>query len=236
LRSWARAGSCVAARRGVAVRQGGDESGRWMFHGMLRGLLFGLLLGLPVGVWFASPWTSMAGTVAPGWNFIRGFNPCMMVVLAGSGIGTAVAHASRTFPDTRGLLVRYAIVSAAIGALIAVTVVFTTFYFLPPSGPLTQEIEFAVVLALPCVLGAIGFGLRLGVLAAQWDEQKRQQELRHRLAALDAARAEYEAALERRFGPLDDARRTAIQAWDADRLTEARRKLHDARSVEELDA
>jgi hypothetical protein len=218
------------------VQQHESESERRIIRGFLLGLLFGLLLGLPIGLWFASPWTALAGPIAPGWKFTRAIGPCMLVVLAGLWIGTAIAHASRTFPATRGLILRYAIASGAIGAWIGAAVVCTTFYFLPPSGPLTQEIEFGAALAVPSVLVALGIGLRLGIRAAQRDEERRQAELRHRLAALDAERAEYEATVERRFGPLDDAQRAAIQAWDAGRLTEARRKLEDARSVEELDA
>ena len=78
-------------------------------------------------------------------------------------------------------------------------------------------------------------GMSDGLDDASQDEKKFHKEICQRLWNLEVERAALEAAVERKFGPLDDTRRDAIQTWDAGRVAAARRKLEDASSVEDLD-
>lgn len=53
--------------------------------------------------------------------------------------------------------------------------------------------------------------------------------------SLDDQRRALETAAEAKFGSLDDALRERLRTWDEGRLAEARRKLPDAKTAEELD-
>lgn len=161
----------------------------------------GLAAGLLVGLWFASPWTAFAppGT---GWNVLRGFPPGCLVATGGLWAASAVAFAARTFPGSRGVLVRYLLLWGLLGLALAAPIIAAAVFLDPfPEVPPAFRAEAAVFLTLVCVLKMASFGVMRGIWAGEADERRRHEALRRRLA---------EAAPP----PLDDARRALLQSRD----------------------
>jgi hypothetical protein len=145
------------------------------------------------------------------------------------GVGVALARLLTARQEDRRPIAWCALEAGAIGYLIgligAVGLWWLTGGFLLP----------ACFLLFVTVVSAVT-GMDEGMKEASQAEKKFHKEVCQRLWNLEVERAALEAAVERKFGPLDDARRAAIQTWDGGRLTAARRKLEEACSVEELDA
>jgi hypothetical protein len=53
-------------------------------------------------------------------------------------------------------------------------------------------------------------------------------------ARLDEQRRALEDAVAEKFGPLDDVLRERIRAWDEGQIAEAKRRLDDARTPDDL--
>jgi hypothetical protein len=195
----------------------------WSAWGCAVGFIGGALLALPLGLWWAS---SPAGFA---WDDGRLWLPCLAGAALGMEVGRAVVHSLTAIrSDWRPIAwsgLKWAAGGYLLGLIAGVPFWWLTGGFLAPAFMLIYlTVKFA------------GAGLTHGLTAAPLVEKKLQDDLRQHLSSLEAERAALEADVERRFGPLDDARRAAIQGWDADRLAAARRKLDDARTLEELDA
>jgi hypothetical protein len=143
-------------------------------------------------------------------------------------IGRAVAHClTAIHSDWRPIAfsgLKWALYGYLLGLIVAV-----------PFWWLTGVLHTPAFILIYLTVKFAGAGLMQGTTAASVAEKKVQDELRQRLAGLEAERVALEADVERRFGPLDDARRARIRTWDTDHVAAARRRLEEASSVEELD-
>jgi hypothetical protein len=182
------------------------------FHlnlGSVVGAIVGTFLMLPCGLWPNAP-VDLPLALPVGATF-------------GSVAGLAMAAYQTTLSDGRRWIAR----GPVFGALAGCAVGAICYAREPNPTPNPWPTMFPLLFAL---MGAF-LGLIAGVLAAERIEIGEHEACRRKLAS---QQAELEADIVERFGPLDEARRAMIQTWDADRLAEARRKLDDARSVEEL--
>jgi hypothetical protein len=76
------------------------------------------------------------------------------------------------------------------------------------------------------------FGLAIGEKAAMKLEAEEHERLK---AQLDEQRRALEDAIAKKFGPLDDVLRERIRAWDEGHLAEAKRRLDDAKTPDDLE-
>jgi hypothetical protein len=207
-----------------------------LIAGVVGGAVLGLLLALPFALLVAS--------VPPGVdpldprveeNRSKAVVLTFLGAITGGVLGLGLVHLLTTLPAGRWRLVSRGLVGAGCGGLLGGTAGGLVYNdMIQKGGPLglrEQVLPFGLVIFWTLVGTVIGVVVGT-VRAAQSERRQRAAMLRQ----VDAQRVELETALEQKFGPLDEARHAAIQAWDADRLTEARRKLEEARSVEELDA
>jgi MFS family permease len=192
--------------------------------GNVLGLVIGLVIGLVLAAWTrpGHPIDGMLGASLGLGGFFGGF----------AGLG--LAHLLTAVPAGRRRMGRDAaygaLVGGTFGCVVAALCCLDFWYRVIPLHEKVMQL-----IAFPAVFTPVGMFLGLLAGSAAVDERA-TKERDALLRQLDAERAAVEAAIAKRFGPLDEVRRARIQAWDADRLTEARRKLEEARSVEELDA
>jgi hypothetical protein len=204
-------------------RDVGGRPWRAVLGGAL-GFLGGALLALPPGLWlYTNPPAGVQ--VGPG----RVWMLCCFGGALGVSVGVSLSRFLTARREDRWPIARLVLEEAAIGYGLGLIVAVGLWWW---SGWVILPICFLLLVTVACAVQ----GLTDGMKEASQSEKQFHKEVCQRLWNLEVERAALEAAVERKFGPLDDARRAAIQTWDEGRLTQARRKLEEARSVEELDA
>ncbi len=197
--------------------------GRWIWMG---GLIGALATGLPYLVYIlcvlihTTPQATGGGPLVDVilwiYTFVVG---TVSASLPGIAAGVLVARWLTTFPGHRRVLHRYLLCGALIGALV---------WALELTGPLLYK---SILQQVAELLGLMVIGGATGAFCGVEMATRAEDQLRE---SLDGSRRELEAAIEGKFGPLDEGRRAAIRGWDGDRLAEARRRLDDARDVDDL--
>ena len=192
----------------------------WLALGRVVGLVCGAVLTLPLGWWLAS--------LIPGGRPYPVWLTCLVGGAVGAILGEITAQSLTAHRSEWRAIVTSGLQWAACGYLIG-------FAIAAPLWWLSGGLFPAAALLIYFTWVSAQTGLLRAMDRATQDEKKFQKEVCQRAWDLQVQQAALEAEIERRFGPLDEARRARIRTWDTGRVTAARQKLEETSRVEELD-